>query len=73
LEKIPYKTDKKVIIIFLDDTEDGIWEDAVAEDFMKGYSEKNTAEVAKFFADELGAGEWACLAGLWHDVEKDRG
>ncbi|GJQ60171.1 MAG: hypothetical protein D8M57_14815 [Candidatus Scalindua sp. AMX11] len=43
LEKIPYKTDKKVIIIFLDDAEDGIWENAVAEDFMKGYSEKDAA------------------------------
>ena len=43
LEKIPYKTDKKVIIIFLDDSEDRIWEDAVATDFMKGYSEKDTA------------------------------
>lgn len=43
LEEIPYKTDKKVIIIFLDDAEDGIWENAVAEDFMKGYSEKDAA------------------------------
>ena len=41
LEKIPYKKDKKVIIVFLDDVEDRIWEDAVAEDFMKGYSEKD--------------------------------
>ena len=43
LEKIPFKTDKKVIIIFLDDAEDGIWENAVAEDFMKGYSENDAA------------------------------
>ncbi|WP_347272992.1 hypothetical protein [Candidatus Kuenenia sp.] len=43
LEKIPYKTDKKVIIVFLDDIEDKIWEDAVAADFMKGYSEKDAA------------------------------
>ena len=43
LETIPYKTDKKVIIVFLDDAEDKIWEDAVAEDFMKGYSEKDAA------------------------------
>ncbi|GAX59410.1 hypothetical protein SCALIN_C03_0067 [Candidatus Scalindua japonica] len=43
LEKIPYKTDKKVIIVFLDDAEDRIWENAVAEDFVKGYSEKDTA------------------------------
>ncbi|MCR4313178.1 MAG: hypothetical protein NUV58_02950 [Candidatus Roizmanbacteria bacterium] len=43
LEKIPYKTDKKVIIVFLDDAEDGIWKNAVAEDFMKGYSEKDAA------------------------------
>jgi len=43
LEKIPFKTDKKDIIVFLDDAEDKIWEDAVAEDFMKGYSEKDVA------------------------------
>ena len=43
LGKIPYETDKKVIIVFLDDSEDRIWEDAVAADFMKGYSEKDTA------------------------------
>ncbi|KHE92465.1 MAG: hypothetical protein K8F52_08780 [Candidatus Scalindua rubra] len=33
--------DKKVIIVFPDDAEDGIWEHTVAEDFMKGYSEKD--------------------------------
>lgn len=43
LEKILYKTDKKVIIIFLDDEEDNTWEDAVAEDFLKGYSEKDAS------------------------------
>ncbi|MBE7547786.1 MAG: hypothetical protein H3C64_12915 [Candidatus Kuenenia stuttgartiensis] len=43
LERIPYKTDKKVIIIFLDDEEDRLWEDTVAGDFMKGYSEKDAA------------------------------
>lgn len=43
LEKIPFKTDKKVIILFLDDAKDGIWENAVAKDFMKGYSEKDAA------------------------------
>ncbi|QII10710.1 hypothetical protein KsCSTR_13310 [Candidatus Kuenenia stuttgartiensis] len=41
--KTPYKTDKKVIIAFLDDEEDKIWEDAVAEDFMKGDSERDAA------------------------------
>lgn len=40
-EKIPYKTDKNVIILFLDDVEDKIWEDVVAKDFMKGYFEKD--------------------------------
>ncbi|MGR3319685.1 MAG: hypothetical protein ACUZ8O_14555 [Candidatus Anammoxibacter sp.] len=43
LEKIPYETDKKVIIVFLDDLEDSTWEDAVAADFIKGYSEKDAA------------------------------
>jgi len=31
---------------------------------------KSTAELAKSFADAFGAGEWAYLAGLWHDVGK---
>jgi len=39
--EIPHKTDKKAIITFLYDEEDKIWEDAVAEDFMKGYPEKD--------------------------------
>ena len=43
LEEIPYKVDKKVIIVFLDDIEDRIWDDAVTTDFMKGYSEKDAA------------------------------
>jgi len=43
LEKIPFKTDKKDIIVFLDDVEDRIWEDAVTADFAKGYSEKDAA------------------------------
>lgn len=28
------------------------------------------AKLARSFADEFGAGEWAYLAGLWHDVGK---
>lgn len=43
LEEIPYKTDKKVIIVFLDDIEDKVWDAAVAADFMKDYSEKDAA------------------------------
>ncbi|MFQ5714233.1 MAG: HD domain-containing protein [Candidatus Scalinduaceae bacterium] len=31
---------------------------------------KNTAELAKSFADAFGSGEWAYLAGLWHDLVK---
>ncbi|MBI5206119.1 MAG: hypothetical protein HZA11_14490 [Nitrospirae bacterium] len=27
----------------------------------------NVAELAKKFGDEFGSGEWAYLAGLWHD------
>jgi len=30
----------------------------------------NVAELAKKFGDEFGSGEWAYLAGLWHDVGK---
>ena len=30
----------------------------------------STAALAKEFADEFGSGEWACLAGLWHDLGK---
>ncbi len=31
---------------------------------------KNTAELAKSFANAFGSSEWAYLAGLWHDVGK---
>ena len=31
---------------------------------------KNVAEMAKGFASAFGAGEWAFLAGLWHDLGK---
>ena len=30
----------------------------------------NVAELARTFAEEFGAGEWAYLAGLWHDLGK---
>jgi len=30
----------------------------------------NVADLAKFFADDFGAGDWAYLAGLWHDLGK---
>ncbi len=43
LEDIPYKEEKKVLIIFLDDTEDKAWDEAVAEDFLKGYSKNDAA------------------------------
>lgn len=31
---------------------------------------KNVAEMAQGFAEEIGAGEWGYLAGLWHDLGK---
>ncbi|MBT9165062.1 MAG: hypothetical protein DDT23_01073 [candidate division WS2 bacterium] len=31
---------------------------------------KNVAELAKQFADPFGGGDWAELAGLWHDIGK---
>lgn len=31
---------------------------------------KNVADLAAKFAEPFGAQEWACLAGLWHDVGK---
>ncbi|MBW1950860.1 MAG: hypothetical protein JRJ18_15220 [Deltaproteobacteria bacterium] len=31
---------------------------------------KNVAEKARLFADAFRAGDWGCLAGLWHDVGK---
>ncbi len=34
---------------------------------------KGTAELAKHFGQEFGAGEWASLAGLWHDLGKYSG
>ena len=38
----------------------------------QGLSEhlRNVAEKAKGFAEPIGAGEWAYLAGLWHDLGK---
>ena len=27
-----------------------------------------TAELARKFGDEFGSGDWAYLAGLWHDL-----
>ena len=45
LENIPYKEDKKVLIVFLDDIgeKDVPWEEAVSNDFLKGYSKKDSA------------------------------
>lgn len=45
LENIPYKKDMGVLIVFLKDTKikDIAWDEAVAMDFLKGYSEKDTA------------------------------
>jgi CRISPR-associated endonuclease/helicase Cas3 len=31
---------------------------------------KNVAEKARSFAEAFGAGDWGCLAGLWHDIGK---
>ncbi|MEK9149424.1 MAG: CRISPR-associated endonuclease Cas3'', partial [Candidatus Desantisbacteria bacterium] len=31
---------------------------------------KATAELASIFSSEFGCGEWAYLAGLWHDLGK---
>lgn len=42
-QNIPFKGDKRVIIVFLDDLENSVWDKAVAEDFLKGYSEKDAA------------------------------
>lgn len=38
----------------------------ILEEHLKG-----TAKLAKSFADAFGAGEWASLAGWWHDVGKN--
>jgi len=45
VNEVERKLDKPVMVIpaFLDDEEDKILEDAVAEDFMKGDSEKDAA------------------------------
>ena len=31
---------------------------------------KNVAELARKFASDFNAGDWAYLAGLWHDLGK---
>ncbi|MBI5027019.1 MAG: hypothetical protein HZC12_09910 [Nitrospirae bacterium] len=31
---------------------------------------KGTAELSAKFADEFGSGDWAYLAGLWHNLGK---
>jgi len=33
---------------------------------------KRVADLARSFADEFGAGEWAYLAGLWHAASAGR-
>lgn len=45
LEKIPYKEEREVVILFLDDSDskDKFWDKVVREDFLKGYSEKDKA------------------------------
>ena len=44
LEDISYKKDMKVVIVFLENTEEDMaWNEAVARDFFKGYSERDTA------------------------------
>lgn len=40
LEKIPYKGEREVVILFLDKS-DKIWDNAVSKDFLKGYAEKD--------------------------------
>jgi CRISPR-associated endonuclease/helicase Cas3 len=32
---------------------------------------KNVAEMARSFAMAFGAGDWSCLAGLWHDLRRE--
>jgi len=32
---------------------------------------KNVAEMAWSFAMAFGAGDWGCLAGLWHDLGRE--
>jgi len=32
----------------------------------------NVADLARKFAEEFGAGEWAYLAELWHDIQPDQ-
>ena len=31
---------------------------------------QEVAKMARSFAEGFGAGDWACMAGLWHDVGK---
>lgn len=33
----------------------------------------NVVKLAGKFVDEFGAGDWGCLAGLWHDLGKYSG
>ena len=40
LEKIPYKDEREVVILFLDNP-DKIWDDAVNKDFLKGYAKQD--------------------------------
>ncbi|MBI5788986.1 MAG: hypothetical protein HZA78_09050 [Candidatus Schekmanbacteria bacterium] len=41
LEKIQYIGDKKVIIVFIDELEDQLWEETAAKNFFAGYSKQD--------------------------------
>ena len=44
LEPITDKEEKKVIILFLNDSNnDSCWDDEVSKDFLRGYSDKDKA------------------------------
>ena len=43
LEDIPFKEDRKVLIIFLDEQNNDSWDQIAAEDFLKGYSDQDCA------------------------------
>ncbi|MBU0567113.1 hypothetical protein KJ693_04600 [bacterium] len=47
LEEVPYKDDREVVILFLgkikSTSSDKIWDSAVSEDFLEGYTEQDKA------------------------------
>lgn len=58
---------KKVFLAHVREIPKGHWEEHALEDHLRA-----VAQLADQFASSFRSGDWACLAGLWHDLGKYR-